>query len=314
MLQDSRRTHEPPGEDRAALVTGASGFVGSRIARRLRAEGWRVRAIVRARDSSVDLAGVEQVVGDFAEPAVARDAAQGMGVVIHSAATGVSDRDQAMRVNVGGTHSMIAAALAHRAARYVQISTASVYRTEGLTVADEESPLQPADAHPYGATKAEADRAVLEHARKDGLRATILRLGAVLGVHPTSTWGVKVPEMIRSDPQSFQRPRAHSMPWVHVEDVVDAVLLALASEASAGRVYNLMDEHTTWADYADRVRSWFGIGPQPEPEGAPPAWPGRFEARRIRAELGHAPRRSYEQGMEETEAYWRARLVTTGTV
>jgi nucleoside-diphosphate-sugar epimerase len=313
MVQDSKRTHDSH-ESRTALVTGASGFIGSRIARRLCSEGWRVRAIVRAPDPSPDLTGVEQVVGDFVDPAIARDAAEGMRVVIHSAATGASERDVAMRVNVGGTHSMIAAALANGSNRYLQVSTASVYRTEGLTIVDEDSPLHPADAHPYGATKAEADRAVLEHTRSDGLRATILRLGAVLGVHPTSTWGVKVPEMIQADPASFMRPRAHTMPWVHVDDIVDVVLLVLFSEAAVGRVYNLMDEHTTWADYADRVRSWFGMGPQPEPEGAPPPFTGRFEAKRVTTELGYGFRRSYEQGMNEAEEYWRARLVTTGTI
>ena len=313
MPDDSKRTQES-SQPRTALVTGASGFIGSRIARRLLAEGWGVRAIVRAQDPSPDLTGVEQVVGDFVDPAVARDAGQGMRVVIHSAATGSSERDVAMRVNVGGTNSMIAAALASGSNRYVQISTASVYRTDGLTVVDEDSPLHPADAPPYGATKAEADRAVLERTRSDGLRATILRLGAVLGVHPTSTWGVKVPEMIRTDPASFMRPRAHAMPWVHVDDIVEVVLLILSSEAAVGRVYNLMDEHTTWADYADRVRSWFGMGPQPEPEGAPPPFTGRFEAQRVRAELGFAFRGSYEQGMEEAEEFWRARLVTTGSV
>ena len=105
------------------------------------------------------------------------------------------------------------------------------------------------------------------------------------------------------------------MPWIHVEDIVD-LLLALGSEAAVGRVYNLVDEHTTWGDYVDRVRSWFGLGPQPDVEPATPGagWAGRFEGHRVREELGYAPRRSYEQGMEEAGAYWRARLVTTGSV
>ncbi|HET9253241.1 MAG TPA: NAD(P)-dependent oxidoreductase [Candidatus Eisenbacteria bacterium] len=314
MIQDSKEAREASPESRTVLLTGASGFIGSRIARRLRVEGWRVRAIVRAQDPSPDLTGVEQVVGDFADPAVARDAGKGMSVVIHSAATAGPDRESAMRVNVGGTASIAAAALANGSDRFVQISTASVYRTDGLAVIDEESPLLGADADPYGATKAEADRVVLEHSRRDGLGATILRLGAVLGVHPTSTWGVKVPNRIRTEPELVLRPRARTMPWVHVEDVVDAVLLTLASEAAIGRVYNLMDEHNTWGDYVDRVRSWFGMGPQPEPEGVPRPWTGRFEAGRIRTELGYAFRLGYEQGMEEAADYWRARLVTTGTV
>jgi 2-alkyl-3-oxoalkanoate reductase len=306
---------ENPGSERSALVTGASGFVGSRIARRLHAEGWQVRALVRAHDPSSDLVGVEQIGGDFIDPATARDAARGMRIVVHCAATAGPDLETAERVNVAGTRSMIGAALENGCERYLHISTGSVYRTDGLDVVDEDSPLHGASADAYSATKAEADRAVLESVRDRGLEATILRPGAILGVHPTSTWAVKVPERIRTDPVSVTRPRQRTMPMVHVENLVDGVLLALSSEKAVGRTYNMVDEHTTWGEYVDRVRSWLGLGPQPDAEpGATPPWTGRFDARRVRAELGYTPRFTYEQGMEEAEQYWRARLVTTGSI
>jgi nucleoside-diphosphate-sugar epimerase len=300
--------------DRFALVTGVTGFVGSRIARRLRDEGWRVRALVRTLDPSPELAGIEQVEGDFVDPGTARASARGSRVVIHCAATGSSERGIAERVNVGGTRSMIDAALGNACERYIQISTGSVYRVEELPLVDEDSPLQERDAEPYGATKAEGDRAVLERARA-GLAATIFRPGAILGVHPTSTWSVKVPERIRTDPGGTTRPRSRTMPWVHVEDLVDAVLLALSSETAIGRVYNMVDEHTDWGAYADRVRSWLGLPPQPEAEaGTPQPWTGRFAARRVRDDLGYAPRRTFAEGMKEAEMFWRERLVSTGSV
>ena len=122
-------------------------------------------------------------------------------------------------------------------------------------------------------------------------------------------------EKFRNDPASVTRPRQRTMPMVHVEDLVDGVLLALSSERAVGRTYNMVDEHTTWGTYVDRVRSWMSLGPQPEAEpGATPPWTGRFDARRVRAELGYTPRFTYEQGMEEAEQYWRARLVTTGSI
>jgi nucleoside-diphosphate-sugar epimerase len=303
-----------PAPERSALVTGASGFVGSRVARRLHAEGWQVRALVRAQDPSSDLVGVEQVVGDFVDPATARDAARGMRIVVHCAATAGPDLETAERVNVAGTRSMIGAALESGCERTIHISTGSVYRTDGLAVVDEDSPLHDASADIYSATKAEADRAVLESVRDRGLKATILRPGAILGVHSTSTWAVKVPERIRADPASVMRPRQRTMPTVHVEDLVDGVLLALSSERAVGCTYNMVDEHTTWGEYVDRVRAWLGLGPQPDAEGETPPWTGRFDARRVRAELGYSPRFTYEQGMEEAEQYWRARLVTTGSI
>jgi nucleoside-diphosphate-sugar epimerase len=314
MPDDGRSTPAPADSNRFALVTGVTGFVGSRIARRLRDEGWRVRGLVRTHDPSPDLAGIEQVEGDFTDPATARVSARGPRIVIHCAATGSPERELAERINVAGTRSMIDAALGNACERYIQISTGSVYQVEGLPVVDEDSPLQERDAEPYGATKAEGDRAVLESAR-GGLAATIFRPGAILGVHPTSTWAVKVPERIRTDPAGTTRPRSRTMPWVHVEDLVDAVLLALASKTAIGRVYNMVDEHTTWGEYADRVRSWLGLPPQPEAEaGTPTPWKGHFDARGVRDDLGYAPRRTFAQGMEEAERFWRERLVATGSV
>jgi uncharacterized protein YbjT (DUF2867 family) len=78
---------------RTVLLTGANGFVGTRLAARLLDEGVKVRALVR-RAGSLDprVAGrAEERVGDFADPAAARDAAAGADVVVHNAATGGSD-------------------------------------------------------------------------------------------------------------------------------------------------------------------------------------------------------------------------------
>ncbi len=291
------------------LLTGGSGFVGSRVARRLSWLGYPIRAIVRRRGVSPDLQApsVVEIEGDFVDPAVAGPAARGCALAVHCAATAGPDLDAVRRVNLGGTSAVIDAALGAGCTRFLHISTISVYAEGTELTVDEGSPLT-SEGGPYGVTKAEADRAVLE-AMARGLRPTILRPGAILGAHPTSTWAVRVPTRVRDRVIKLEAGGADWLPWVHVENLVDALLLALESDRSVGRVYNLVDGHVTWRAYTDEVRSWFGSPPLEEvpavdlPAGRP--WMGRFEARRIREELGYAPRLTYEEGMAEAAEYWR---------
>jgi len=299
-------------------VTGATGFVGSRVARRLAALGSRVRAIVRRAGSAPDLAGagIEEIEGDFAGRDVAHRAAAGADLVVHCAATSGPDLEPVRRVNAEGTRAMVEAALAAGCRRYVHISTCSVYRTDGFALVNEEAPLKET-GDPYGVTKAEADKVVLDGAAR-GLPAVILRPGAILGVHATSTWAIKMPVRVRDRQIKLTIDGRNTVPYVHVEDLVDAVLLALGSERAIGRVYNAVDGHMTWKNYTDEIRGWFGTPPlevvpkDQVPDGG--YWTGNFDATRIRAELNYAPRRTYAEGMAEAGRHWRQELETPRSV
>ena len=301
-----------------ALVTGATGFVGSRVAMRLAALGCAVRAIVRHSGAAPELrsAGVAEIEGDFVEPDIARRAADGVHMVVHCAATSGPDLAPVRRVNAEGTRAIADAALAAGCRRYVQISTGSVYRMDGLAVADEEAPLK-VEGDPYGVTKAEADRIVLGAAGR-GLPAVILRPGAILGVHPTSTWAVKMPARVRDRQIKLSIDGLNVVPYVHVEDLVDAILLALSEGRAVGRVYNVADGQMTWREYTDEVRGWFGTAPldvlakEEVPAGS--YWTGKYDAQHIRRELNYAPRRTYAEGMAEAGRYWRQQLETSRSV
>src|SRR5262249_54520380 len=139
--------------------------------------------------------------------------------------------------------------------------------------------------------------------------AVILRPGAILGVHPTSTWGVKVPARIRDRVMKLRGDGREPMPWTHVENLVDAVLLALEDDRSVGRVYNVADETHGWREVTDEIRGWFGVAPlDAVPESEVVAQGGysvtRFDASRLRSELGYEPRRSYRDGMNEAAEHW----------
>jgi nucleoside-diphosphate-sugar epimerase len=301
------------------LVTGGSGFVGSHLASRLAAAGARVRALVRRRGDHPGLGSpnITQVEGDFVDPETARRACEGMTFVVHSAATIGSDLAEARRVNAGGTAALAAAAREAGCRRFIHISTVSVYDWEsGGGVFDETAPLKtvekayphtPAAAPYYGLSKAEAERA-LQIEMDRGLAATILRLGAVLGIHPTSSWSILVPAKIREGHVSLAG--GSELPWTHVENVGYAMDLALSNPASIGRAYNVVDGHVPWSRYVEDVRIWFPDAPPAPGLAAEPSKPqGSFVSRcssdRIRSELGYAPLRSYEEGMAEAEAWWR---------
>ncbi|HET9951679.1 MAG TPA: NAD-dependent epimerase/dehydratase family protein [Candidatus Eisenbacteria bacterium] len=291
------------------LLTGTTGFVGSRIARRLFERGAPVRSIVRraGADPSLNHPLHEEIVGDFIDPSVAARAAAGCAAVIHAAATGGPDLEPVRRVNVEGTVSMLEAAKAAGASRFIHISTVSVYDVRGLESVDEGSPLK-IEGDPYGVTKAEGDRRVLD-ATARGLSATILRPSAILGVHPTSTWAVVVPRRVRDRQMKLLRGGGNTVPFVHVEDLVDAVLLAIQNPRAVGRTYNVLARNGTWREYTDEVRSWFGTPPLDEIPDAEAAgmtyWTGSFRADRIAEELAWRPARTYEEGMEEAAREWR---------
>jgi nucleoside-diphosphate-sugar epimerase len=212
--------------------------------------------------------------------------------------------EAARRVNVDGTRAMVEAAERAGVGRYVQISTISVYARGPEGTLDEDAPLKQ-EGDPYGFTKAEADRVVLA-AMERGLPAVILRPGAVLGAHRTSTWAVTMPARIRDGLVKLRGDGREIIPWVHVDDLAEAVLLALDDDRAVGRIYNVTDGEMTWRRYTDAVRGWFGAAPLVETPVAEFGgyWMGRSDGSRIRRELGYRPRRGYEEGMAEGAAHW----------
>jgi nucleoside-diphosphate-sugar epimerase len=298
--------------NRRIVVTGGSGFIGSRVARRLAERGDHIIAVVRklGDHAGLDHPQIEQYPGNFYEPAVAEAACAGADAVVHSAAALGGDLEEARLINVTGTAVMAAAARAAGCRRFVHISTLAVFAvTEPEAMLDEDAPLK-TEGDKYGLTKAEAERALQPEAER-GLPVVVLRPGAVLGVHRTSTWATKVPQAIRQGKLPLRGEGRDRLPWVHVEDLVTAVELALDRPEAVGRVYNVADGHWEWRDYIETVRSWFPEAPPapriPLEQLSHPAeyFTGGYCADRIRQELDYAPRHTYAEGMAEAAAQFQ---------
>ncbi len=200
------------------FLTGVSGYVGRRVARRLSATGRRVRGLVPPAESLPDdLPGVELVRGDILEPETLEPHGANVTAVVHAAAAMLPNPAETIRsVNVDGTRNVLGVARRWGVKRFVYISAVSA-------------------AYPrknsYGQSKVDAEALVAA----SGLPWVILR--------PTMVYGeggglhyARLVALVRSAPGVFPvfGPGTAKVQPVHVEDVAGAVDIALTHPAAAG--------------------------------------------------------------------------------
>lgn len=285
-------------DDAVVLVTGANGFVGSRVCLRLSEAGIRTRAMVRRIGTAPDgMTHVAEHVASWDEPGALDTAMDGVTHVVHCFAIAGQDLDEAARVNVEGTRAVLAAADRAGVTRVVHVSSTSVV-ADDATVVDHDAALVDDAAGPYAVTKRDGEQVVRE-AQAAGLDTVILRPPAVLGWGATSTWGQKVPRAIATGELPWTKDPREQLGWVHVDDFAEAVLLSLSAEEAPGHTYVVANGQVTWGEYIGEVRSWFKDTPDPlvEADEAPEA--RRWVADRARQELGWAPRRTFTEAMRE---------------
>jgi nucleoside-diphosphate-sugar epimerase len=225
--------------DRTALVTGATGFSGAVLVRRLVEAGARVRAIARP-SSSLDALRdlpIDWVRGEvFDEPTLAR-ASSGVHFVFHLAAayrTASRDDDYYRQVHVVSTERLVRQARAQPDfQRFVHVSTIGVHGHIEHPPADETTPFSPGDI--YQRTKAEAETWLREHAPTLGVPFTIVRPSAIYG--PGDTRLLKLFRFASYGvfPMLGRRDTLYHL--VHVEDLARILCLAAVHPDAAGEAF-----------------------------------------------------------------------------
>jgi 2-alkyl-3-oxoalkanoate reductase len=256
-------------QGKTALVTGATGFVGGALARRLASEGTQVRALARRpeRDGYIrDAAGIEIVSGDVTDAARMRKLAQGCDYVFHAAAVTMGLLEVQRTVNVHGTRNVAEAAGLAGVGRFVHVSTIAVYGYRIHGDITEDTPLDPGN-DPYGITKAEAEAAVGETAADHGLAYSIVRPGMIYGPR-SGPWTRGVFSLARRKPTIFVGDGSGSAFPIHIDDVVDLLLTVAAHPAAAGKTFNATpDPSPTWREFLGAYSAlaghnrWLGIPP-----------------------------------------------------
>jgi len=214
------------------LVTGASGFVGSAVARALASRGHPLRLLVRPSSDRANLQGLdaELAVGDLLDPASLARAVQGCAALFHVAADyrlWVPDPEAMMKANVAGTVALMRAACEAGVARVVYCSSVAALGQIGDgTPADENTPNDPAKiVGAYKKSKYLAEQAVRDLVRDESLPAVIVNPSTPVGprdIKPTPTGKTirdaaagKIPAYIDT-----------GLNIVHVDDVAEGHVLA----------------------------------------------------------------------------------------
>ncbi len=190
------------------LVTGATGFIGWHVARRLLERGESVRALVRDPARLKELDGVEAVTGDLREPESLKTAVDGCGVVYHVAADyrlWTRDPLEMYRSNVEGTRNVLIAARGSGVERVVYTSTVGCIGIPKDGIGDEQTPVGIEDMQgPYKRSKFLAEQVALQFAG-DGFPVVIVNPTAPVGDHdfkPTPT-GKMLVDFVRGAMPAF---------------------------------------------------------------------------------------------------------------
>jgi UDP-glucose 4-epimerase len=307
---------------RRVLVTGGLGFIGVHVLRALRRSGADVRALAsprsyeRCRDagSLTALGDVDYVVGDALEADVAERATRGRDVVVNltgsSDAAHSNDRPLADLEANARAHLVLLEALRRTApeATVVLASSRLVYAPHLPVPVRESAPLRPALI--YGVHKVAAEQYHLLHARQHGMRAVVLRLsntyGPAMAHHrPSGVVHALVARAVRGEGLTVYGDGAQLRDFVHVSDVVRALLLAGARPPAGEPIFNVGSgtgcSVLTLAEIVARLAG-VPVTRAEWPAGAAAAEPGDFVAdvRRIRSALGWQPLVALEPGLADT--------------
>ncbi len=213
------------------LVTGASGFIGRRLARP------GDRRLARCARGLPD-----EVQADILDTVALQRACQGVSTVVHCA--GMSDADSVeserlWAVNTEGTRRLLRAAINAGVERFVFLSSVKAMAKPGPECVDEDWPGEPTTA--YGRSKRAAEAAVIEAGARHGLHVTVLRLPPVYG---RGGRGGNLARLIHLIERGWLPPlpeTGNRRSLIHVQDVVAAVHKVIGSPQASGRIYIVAD-------------------------------------------------------------------------
>lgn len=235
-------------------LTGASGFIGSYTARSLHAAGHQVRALVRTTSRRDHIAAhVERFIeGELADEQALAALVAGAEVVIHNGADWEALRrspSSNFKNNVLASLQLLELSRQAEARQFIFVSSVAVYHTilPGGRI-DENHPTWPSGI--YGAYKAAIEPHLTACHQTYGMNTSSWRPAAVYGVDPDlkrSQWL----DLIKTAKDGGRIDTADGGKITHVQDVADALALAVGDDQVAGQFFNLVDSYMYWQRAAE---------------------------------------------------------------
>jgi nucleoside-diphosphate-sugar epimerase len=321
---------------KVVLVTGATGFIGSRVTIELVKRGARVRALARnpAKAQDFGSTGISVVIGDMTDPGALVRAVRGCQAVFHFAGTTneFKPRSYFERVNIDGTRILAEAALRERVEQFIHVSTVWVYGLRSGPGICETSACQ-ASGQSYSDTKLEAERVVRRMIDKRGLPAIILQPSEVYGPGDPN-WTERPLDLIKSGRMVLANGGRGLVQPVFIDDLVRGALAA-AENGGLGETYILCGpEVVTVREYFSHFARMLGKGHLPSLPGrlalgtaAVAEWVARisrrapiftrqevlstmatatYDGRKAERELGFVAKTTLAEGMAKVESWLRA--------
>ncbi|MCH2211024.1 MAG: NAD(P)-dependent oxidoreductase [Fuerstiella sp.] len=261
-------------------ITGATGFLGHYIVRRMQAAGNDCRCWYRSKDRCYQTgygSNIEWIHGELGDIESCNELLDGCDAVVHSGLHrsgsgfrgGEGDVQEFVRRNVLGSIQLIETARSRRISRFVYISTCAVHEK----ILDDR-PLD--EMHPlwmtthYGAHKAAVEQFVHSYGFGAGYPVCALRPTGIYGLHHQpqhSKWFELVQQVVRGVPVSCERGGKE----VHAADVAEAVDILLHADSIAGEVYSCYDRYVSELEVARTAREICGskseiLGDMPAPK------------------------------------------------
>ncbi|MDD4013113.1 MAG: NAD(P)-dependent oxidoreductase [Candidatus Omnitrophica bacterium] len=306
------------------LITGATGFIGGRVAERLVSRGHEVVCLVRktSRISALERLGARFYIGEVTDPVSVLSAFNALrpDAAVHAAASVMSrDETKLFRVNAEGTRNVCDAALAARTGRLVHLSSIAVINGNDASLLEDDMPYKATGA--YGRSKIAAEMAVLR-AREKGLRTAIIRPCMIYGEdepHAMDRIFYLASRGILPIPGTKEADSALHMGYVG--NIAHIVELALLCEGALEGTFLAADREVS------TVRRFLEIIYRELKGGRPPvmpAWamnammsipvaggrikrlfrPRRYDISRAEKILGYSPEVGFEEGMVRAVQRW----------
>jgi len=267
-------------------LTGGAGYIGSTLLAGLAARGDAIVSIDNQSIGdyeclkSVELGGAARLVsGDIRDQGLLEESWRGCEAVAHLAALPglVRCRDnpeEAVSVNVYGTHCVMEAARKLDIKRVVFCSSAATYGTPVRMPVTEEHPLWPLNL--YGVTKVAGEQIINTYWDNYGIETVNLRFGNIYGVGVFTRWDTVIPKFV--DQAVSGRPLTvfgdgeYSRDFVHVQDITKAMMLSLTTQGIGGETFNVGGETLTINRLAQIVKEELAeeTGREAEAVNAPP--------------------------------------------
>lgn len=246
-----------------ALVTGATGFIGTVLTRELIKQGYQVRALVLPGESKVMLEqlGADIRFGNLLDRDSLKGVCEGIDTVFHLAGrvTDWGTREQFYRAIYDATMYLIDEASGY-SRRFVYISSIAAIGLGRHMKGMKETDPACKSGIPYNDAKLDAEQLVMSHHEAGNIACTIVRPANVTG--PGSVWVRDFIEKMKSMPMPLIDNGRYDSSFIYVDNLVDGIILAGTKDIAKGKIYQLRDDwNVTWKRYITDLGSLIGKKP-----------------------------------------------------